>query len=607
LASLLIDHSQLPLSFHKEFTHKKCIQSSGEASKGAQHSQLLAAIAFVFIDKKDMFLWKRYLEIVYRNGSALMSITTKVRAAAAQFHIGADLEKNLATCLRALDKAGAEKPDIVVLPEFCNHLSWYDDQDHCRRVSVDRDSQFLRAIAEKAKEIGAHVVINVTLNRSATITTGTSILFGPDGSWLADNDKQVLIGHENDFLVKATHVGPLTKTSLGTLGLYACMDGVINETPRGLSLRGGQILLNSLNSFASDEGSLHIPVRAAENKVFVVAANKIGPLVPEEMVEGISQATGIPVHFLDGAGESQIVAPDGTVVAMAPVRGEAIVFAEFDPTQAITKTRPDGTDIFAARRPELYGFLSQDPAGQSLPPFKGVSEVKSALVHGKTRDEVLGLLTQAFDQGARIVAIAPTPGLSAADVASLCPADCHAGLRLDNGTSLLVTQSGVALSQEPIHTTGRFGPARANGFETLETPYGRMALVAGDDGIFPEAFRMLAMRGAEIAIAPVSPLEDWELRTGLLERAAENRVNLLAPASGKEMGFAAGLQEDFTVLTEWKTRAFDGLLSQPILTRAKAPITHVMLYPSCAANKVVSRNTDLLAGRPWYLADALTK
>jgi nitrilase len=530
---------------------------------------------------------------------------SRLRAAVAQFHVGADIDVNLASCLRVLELAAKERPDVVVLPEFCNHLSWYEDQEHCRRVSLSRDSAFLKAIAQKAAEMGAFVAVNVTLNRSATITTGTSILFGPDGAFLAENDKQVLIGHENDFLTKAQSEGPLIATPFGVFGLYACMDGVINETPRCLALRGGQVLLNSLNSFASDEASLHIPVRAAENKVFVLAANKVGPLVPEDMVEAIAQATGIPVNFLDGAGESQIVGPDGTVLAMAPLHGEAVVFAEFDPSEALSKTRPDGTDIFKARRPLLYRPITSDPATQILPTFDAPRQVATALVHGETTAEALALTRQAFDEGAKIVALAPVDGLGAAEISTLCPDDGFAAMRDDNGDSILISSKGIVLRQQPVHATVRFGPARAEQFETLDTAYGRIALVAGDDGIFPEAFRLLAMTGAQIAIAPVTPLESWELKTGLLERAAENRVNLLAPAAGGQMGFAGALQEDFTLLTPWKSRAFDGLLSQPILTRAKEPLTHVQLFPACAADKVVSRNTDLLAGRPWALAGAI--
>lgn len=530
-----------------------------------------------------------------------------VRAAVAQFHVGSDLDVNLASCLRALDNASKQKPHVVVLPEFANHLSWYDDKVHCRRVSVDHQSSFLAAIAGKAREIGAYVVVNVTLNRTGGITTGTSLLYSPEGVLVGENDKQVLIGHENDFLAKASKPGPVMDTNLGRVGLYACMDGVINETPRGLALRGADVLLNSLNSFASDEGSLHIPVRAAENKVFVLAANKIGPLVPEAMVGPISAATGIPPHFLDGAGESQIVGPDGTVLAIAPLRGEAVVFAEFEPAKARDKRRPDGTDIFAARRPELYGVIGQNPSGQPLPPFRGPRETRAALVHAPNTDEALRLTAKAFGEGAKIVALAPLAGISAAALAQTCPDDGYASYQEGDGSVVLVDQTGIVLRQDPIHATKRYGPSRSDGFSSLETKYGRIALVAGEDGLFPEAFRLLAMTGAEIAIAPVTPLEAWELRTGLLERSAENRVNLLAPAAGPELGFATGLQEEFTIMTEWKTRPFDGLLSQPVLTRAQGPVTMVTLYPASAANKVVSLKTDLLAGRPWYLADAICK
>ncbi len=95
------------------------------------------------------------------------------------------------------------------------------------------------------------------------------------------------------------------------------MDGVINETPRMLAVEGAQVLLNSLNSFALDEASLHVPVRAVENRVWVVAANKVGPLVPERSIAAVAERVGVPVERLHGAGESQIVAPDGTVVAIA--------------------------------------------------------------------------------------------------------------------------------------------------------------------------------------------------------------------------------------------------------------------------------------------------
>lgn len=551
-----------------------------------------------------------------------------IRAAAAQFHVGADVESNLRKCLEALDQASSCKPDVIVLPEFCNHLSWYDDIDHCREVSVAIDGTFLKAIGEKARELNCWVTTNVTLQRGPTArATGTSILFDRQGKIRGENTKQIYIGHENDFLDKAHEPGPIIDDELGKAGMYACMDGVIMETPRALALRGAEVLLNSLNSFASDEGSLHIPVRAAENKIFVVAANKVGPLVPEAMVEGISQATGIPARFLSGAGESQIVAPNGDVIAKASLEVEEFIFADFDPRDAQNKIRPDGTDVFASRRPELYAPLAANPETQQDVSFKGANEVLAALANG------IESVRSAHQKGARLVAIPPIAGLDERSVGEALALSQKALQQLKDicsqtggyaGTSLvldrkseamhcavLVGPNGIELIQPQIHSSKRTQwSVLGDAIITADLPFGRIAMATSDDTIYPEHFRLLALAGAEIVIAPVAPLEGWELRTGLIERAAENRVNLLAPCKPSPLGrgLAACLQTDFTLLTEWNERPFDGLLSQPeLIWMSDEPVTLARLRPANAANKIVSRGTDLLAGRPWNLIESIVQ
>jgi predicted amidohydrolase len=159
-------------------------------------------------------------------------------------------------------------------------VSWYEDRAHAYRVSVALDSGFLRAIAGKAREHQAHIVINCTVQRDDGVATGTSLLYGPDGELLAAADKQLLMGHEHNFLQRATAPAPVTTTAIGRVGLYTGTDGLICETSRSLALRGAQILCNSLSSPGRCDSDLHIPVRAAENRVFVIAANKVGPARP---------------------------------------------------------------------------------------------------------------------------------------------------------------------------------------------------------------------------------------------------------------------------------------------------------------------------------------
>ena len=440
------------------------------------------------------------------------------------------------------------------------------------------------------------------------------------------------MGHENDHLSPARRPGPIVETPFGRVGLYACMDGVINETPRCLALRGAQLMCNSLNSFARDEGSLHIPVRAAENKVFVAAANKVGPLIPEAVLEGVSQRTGIPKRYLMGAGESQVVAPDGTVLAIASRNRPEVVHADIDLEEADRKRRPDGSDIFSLRRPGLYRALAEDPAGQPVN-GGGAETVRCALIQlAETGPPGLAAAVAAakaaIRDGAQLVALPPLfflpdqtvgdPSVAAAASETAIEAlsgACGAGACIATTCvapdpvqlcGVLIGSDGVLLRQGQLHASGRHAwSSLSERVEVADLGYARVTVLNSDDACLPETFRLATLAGADTVVVPAMPQERWEMQTGLLERSAENRVNLLVAAQPGELGtsFATSLPKDFTLRTHWEQRPFDGWLSHPPQTFAGSGpgTTEVDIHPRWAENKVVSLGTDLLAGRPWQL------
>ncbi|GAB3850023.1 carbon-nitrogen hydrolase family protein [Dactylosporangium cerinum] len=531
-----------------------------------------------------------------------------MRVAAVQFAVGQDVSANLASCLRMIDQAAAERANLVVLPEFCNHLSWYDDRDHARRMACRLGDPFLTAIAERAALLKVHVKINVTLARDDGRTTGTNLLFGPDGTLLGQSDKQTLMGSENDHLHRGSENGPVMATGFGTVGMYACMEGVAPEVARGLALRGAEVLLNSLNSFATDEASLHIPVRAAENRVWVVAANKVGPLLPADKLDVISAGLKVPPEWLHGAGESQIVAPDGTVVAKGPRTGEAVVIADIDPLLARDKRRPDGTDRFAARRGPVYAPIGRPP--QDPRPPLAAESLRTAVARGCAG------VPEALAAGARLLvlpelqdpSVVPTlrealAGTDAVAVTSILTDGAHTGV--------VVSAAGVIGRQLQLHPVARLDgrvDRHGDGLETFDLPWGRLAVVVGDDAIYPEVFRLAAIAGADVVAVPFSPAEDWELALGLPERAAENRLNIVAATPlGTPAAFYA-LSPDFTLWTAWEG-PFTGRISHPLVTEVPAGTTvaTAVLAPAQSRNKLVSRGTNLLDGRPWQLVDALTR
>ena len=522
----------------------------------------------------------------------------RVRAAAVQFAVGTDLDENVATCLRMLDAAAAEGAELVVMPEFCNHLSVYRDAEHCRSVAVALDGPWLGALARRSAEHRAYTSLTVTVPRGGDRVTATNVLIDPDGKIAVTADKQMLMGNERAHLSAGAEVSSLAETAFGPVGLYSCMDGVTFEVPRTFAVRGARLLLNSLNSFALDEARLHIPVRAAENGVFVVAANKVGPLLPAEQVPAFSRALGVPADALNGAGESQVVAPDGTVVAMAPRDSEAVVAADLD----LTRVEPDR---LRGRRPEVYGPLAQSRTAH--PASARDPEVIAACVPGAQSHPAL--LERAIDGGASLVVL---PELT------LPPPDIPAGvlvvttaLREGQHLGQVWSAEGVVHEQAQIHHSNRYRDVTQLGGEMslCPTPFGDLAVIVGDDHRFPETFRLAAIAGAHLAAVCWQPAQGWECDLALFERAAENRICVAACASPGPL--AATMLLDPPADSLWnpdRSGPFDGTINTPNCQRAEpgGELLIGTLHPSRAANREVSKNTDVVGGRPWRAAAALT-
>ncbi|NTU82081.1 MAG: carbon-nitrogen hydrolase family protein, partial [Chloroflexales bacterium] len=180
-------------------------------------------------------------------------------------------------------------------------------------------------------------------------------------------------------------------------------------------------------------------------------------------------------------------------------------------------------------------------------------------------------------------------------------------------TGVLIGPQGLVARQPQLHYCARHGAWATSFGEEIAVarlPWGRLALVVGDDSIYPESFRLAALGGAEVVALPMQLMERWELETGLRERAAENRVCLVAASRPTDFGASAimTLPKDFTLMTPWETRPFDGILSTPIITQASAEpgLTRASIHPANAQNKQVSYRTNLLDGRPWQLVGAIT-
>lgn len=124
------------------------------------------------------------------------------------------------------------------------------------------------------------------------------------------------------------------------IGIMVCFDWIFPEVTRILSLRGAQIICHPANlvlPYCQDA----MRTRSVENRVFSITANRIGT----------EKRGNLSVSF---TGKSQIVGPNGDVLASAGERSESLKIVEVNPNEAKNKSVTANNDLFQDRKTSLY-------------------------------------------------------------------------------------------------------------------------------------------------------------------------------------------------------------------------------------------------------------
>jgi predicted amidohydrolase len=495
-----------------------------------------------------------------------------IRVATTQYRTGNDVQANLKTLLGYIDEAAEGGARLVVGPEFGNHTSFYADADEAWDVAITPGGDYMGAIQERARQHGIHVAFNATCRGDERpVIHISNFLVGPDGELIGRADKQVLMGGESEHLTPATCGGAVFDTAIGRIGMMSCLDGVPPETARQLALMGAQIITNSHNSCALDEPYGHIPARAAENRVWVIASGKVGPVCVDEMLEPLAAMIDAPAHLITALGENPILDPQGDAVARLPTEQAGIVFADIDLSLSDDKGWANG-DLFADRRPDLYRAVCEPPftfTGPAVEPYlAGIVQVRCDRSFEENCNRALDLVADASINGARLMVLPELCTLNRSEVcadpagaaqrsrrfeaalAAVCAEHnihvatslvdrdgddfYHAGILLNGRGERVVNSHQTHLGDDfkPWCTAGE-------SLEVFDTELGRMGMMMGYDAVFPEVATVLARKGAEVLLHPTAWNFPWEIRYILSERAAENRVTVLS-ASRSDSGVARG-------------------------------------------------------------------
>lgn len=270
------------------------------------------------------------------------------RVAIAQFdpHF-ADPEHNLDEIARLAGEASQAGARLVVFPECSLNGYVYASLDEAREQAEPIPGPLTQRLAALADRHDIHLVVGM-LERVADIVFNTALLCGPRGFQSAYRKTHLLCLGVDRFTTPGNIPYRVHDLPIGRVGVLICYDLRFPESARVLALGGAQLIVLPTNwpENSSIQPDVLTRARAAENRVFVLAANRVG--------------TEHGTRFL---GRSQIVHPSGAVIAEASGRETQLLVADIDLTDADRKHvvfRPGEheMDLFRDRRTDLYGSLT---------------------------------------------------------------------------------------------------------------------------------------------------------------------------------------------------------------------------------------------------------
>ncbi len=221
-------------------------------------------------------------------------------------------EATLRHVLALLDEARGS--DLILLPEVwpCGYFAF----ERYETDSEPLDGPTVQALSEKARDLGAHILLGSFVERAGKDLFNTSVLLDPRGQVLARYRKIHLFGYhsEESRLLRRGEDVVVVQTPWGRAGLSICYDLRFPELYRRMIDQGAAFFLVSSAWPAPrlESWVLFNRARAHENLAYLFSCNCTG-------------LQGDRTY----AGHSLFVDPLGKVIAEGG-EGETIVTAEVD-------------------------------------------------------------------------------------------------------------------------------------------------------------------------------------------------------------------------------------------------------------------------------------
>jgi predicted amidohydrolase len=434
-------------------------------------------------------------------------------------------ERNVAQLLALCEQAAAAGARLIVTPEMgTTGYCWFDRAEVEPFVETVPGPTTDRFVA-LARKHDCYIVVGMPEVDEDGIYFNTAVLIGPDGIVGRHRKTHPYISEPKWAAAGDLH-NQVFETPIGRIGLLICMDIHFVETARLMALGGADVICHISNWLAERTPAPYWISRAFENSCYVIESNRWG-------LERTVQFSG----------GSCVIAPDGQVVAVLD-KGDGVLLSEID-LDAARARRVLGEAVFVQRRPELYPELLTDtfswnprdffclyghepwPAGKTS--RVAVAQFATTGDIGANLKSIEALMRQSGADGAEMVVfpeLALTglsdPGTSAQSIPGpatdrlcalaselgiyiVCGLAERAGDVLYNSAVIVAPDGKISVYRKTHLTTDDSGWASAGeGWTVVDTPLGRIGVLIGHDATFPEAGRVLALRGCDLIVCPAA-------------------------------------------------------------------------------------------------------
>jgi predicted amidohydrolase len=268
-----------------------------------------------------------------------------LRLALAQGRADPDPAANLNRALAVMDRAAEAGAGLIVFPELplLRFFPQWEGRAAARDLAEPIPGPTCERIRAKAAEHGLVTVFNL-YERAGHRYFDSSPVFDADGT-LRGITRMVHITeyacfHEQQYYDPGDHGAPVYDTAVGRIGVAICYDRHYPEYMRALGIRGADLVVIPQAGAVGEwpDGMYEAEVRTAafQNGYFAALCNRVGA---EER--------------LTFAGESFVVAPDGTVIARGRRGEDDLLLVDVD--LAACATSPARTLFWHHRRAGTYG------------------------------------------------------------------------------------------------------------------------------------------------------------------------------------------------------------------------------------------------------------